>query len=340
MKKKRVTLQDVANDTGLSLAAVSYVLNGKEGVSEERRKIVMEAVRRLGYVSNYAARSLAMKSSKLIGVCSPQTEQGNKLMFDNPFYSELMNNIEFECRKQGYHVIISGTDADESYMNLAYKRSLDGMIIIGSYSQEFYSELKNSHVPVVLIDTYFDNDDFDNVRINDEMGGYKSTKYLIENGHRKIAFASGEIVGSGVTQRRFKGYKRALEQYKIDFNEKYVLSGNVSFESGREQAKKVIDEKIDVTAIMCTADILAVGVVKQLTEMKIEIPSEISVIGFDDLHIARYTSPSITTISQNIGLKGKVAVEMIMDQINNKGKPGKTIVLPTEIVERKSVKQI
>jgi LacI family transcriptional regulator len=281
-----------------------------------------------------------MKSSKLIGVCSPQTEQGNKLMFDNPFYSELMNNIEFECRKQGYHVIISGTDADESYMNLAYKRSLDGMIIIGSYSEEFYSELRGSNVPVVLIDTYFDNDVFDNVRIDDELGGYKSTKYLIENGHKKIAFASGAIVGSGVTQRRFQGYKRALEEYDIEYDERYVLAGNVSFESGREQARKVVDEKIDVTAIMCTADIVAVGVVKQLTEMGVKIPDDISVVGFDDLHIARYTSPSITTVSQNIGMKGRVAVDMIMDQINNKEKPGKTIVLPTEIVERKSVKRI
>lgn len=338
--KKRVTMQDIANETGLSSAAVSYVLNGKEGVSEQRRKLVMDAVKKLGYVSNYAARSLAMNSSKLIGVCSPQTEQENRLMFDNPFYSELMNNIEYECRLKGYHVIISGNDVDESYMNLAQKRSLDGIIIIGSYSQEFYEEFQNSNFPVVLVDTYFDSDEFCNVRINDELGGYIATKHLLEHGHKNIAFVSGTITDCGVTQRRFEGYKRALGEFGIEYRSDYVYPGNVSFESGREQAKKIITENKDITAIMCTADVIAVGVSKQLSDMGIEIPDDISIIGFDNLKISKYTSPSITTVSQNIEEKGKVAVEMILSQIESDKIIGKTVVLPVEIVERKSVKRI
>jgi len=333
-------MQDVANEANLSLAAVSYVLNGKEGVSEERRKVVMAAVKKLGYVSNYAARSLAMNSSKLIGVCSPQTEPGNRLMFDNPFYSELVNNIEFECRKQGYHIIISGTDADESYINLAHKRSLDGIIIVGTYSEAFYKELKDSNVPVVLIDTYFEDDDFCNVRIDDEESGYKSTKYLLDKGHRNIGFVSGMIIGCGVTQRRFSGYKRALSEYGIKPTDERILAGNVSFEFGRQQAKKIVEEKIDITAVMCTADILAVGVIKQFTEMGLKVPEDVSVIGFDNLRVSKYTTPSITTVSQNIEQKGKIAVEMILDLIENEDKKGDTLVLPTKIIERKSVKQL
>lgn len=338
--KKRVTMQDIANETGLSLAAVSYVLNGKEGVSEERRALVMDTVKKLGYVSNYAARSLAMNSSKLIGVCSPQTEAGNKLMFDNPFYSELMNNIEYECRQRGYHVIISGTDIDESYMNLAQKRSLDGIIIIGSYSEEFYKEFQNSNFPVVLIDTYFDSNEFNNVRIDDEEGGYIAAKYLLEHGHKKIAFVSGQITDCGVTQRRFEGYKRALKEFNIAFDENNVYPSSVSFESGRQQAKVIAEQNKDITAIMCTADVIAVGASKQLSDMGVKIPDEISIIGFDNLKISKYTSPSITTVSQNIEEKGKIAVEMILNQIENDGEMGKTYVLPVKIVERKSVKKI
>lgn len=338
--KKRVTMQDIANETGLSTASVSYVLNGKEGVSEERRKLVMDAVKKLGYVSNYAARSLAMNSSKLIGVCSPQTEQKNKLMFDNPFYSELMNNIEFECRQRGYHVIISGTDIDESYMNLAQKRSLDGIIIIGSYSEGFYKDFQNSNFPVVLVDTYFDSNEFSNVRIDDEQGGYISAKYLLEHGHKNIAFVSGMITDCGVTQRRFEGYKRALSEFGVAFDEKNVYSGNVSFESGREQAKSIAESNSDITAIMCTADVIAVGASKQLSDMGVRIPDEISIIGFDNLKISKYTSPSITTVSQNIEEKGKIAVEMILSQIENDEETGNTVVLPVEIVERKSVKKL
>ncbi len=338
--KKRVTMQDIANETGLSTAAVSYVLNDKEGVSEERRKLVMDAVKKLGYVSNYAARSLAMNSSKLIGVCSPQTEEGNRLMFDNPFYSELMNNIEFECRQRGYHVIISGTDIDESYMNLAQKRSLDGIIIIGSYSQEFYKEFQDSNFPVVLIDTYFDSDEFNNVRIDDEEGGYISAKYLLEHGHKNIAFVSGKIADCGVTQRRFEGYKRALNEYGVKFDESNIYAGTVSFESGREQAKKIAEGNKGITAIMCTADVIAVGASKQLSDMGVKIPDEISIIGFDNLKISKYTSPSITTVSQNIEEKGRMAVEMILNQIENDERFGKTLVLPVNIVERKSVKRL
>lgn len=338
--KKRVTMQDIANETGLSSASVSYVLNGKEGVSEQRRKLVMDAVKKLGYVSNYAARSLAMNSSKLIGVCSPQTEEENRLMFDNPFYSELMNNIEYECRLRGYHVIISGSDVDESYMNLAQKRSLDGIIIIGSYSQEFYKEFQNSNFPVVLVDTYFDSDEFSNVRINDEEGGYIATKYLLKYGHKNVAFVSGTITDCGVTQRRFEGYKRALSEFNIEFNSDYVYPSSVSFESGREQAKKIITKNKDITAIMCTADVIAVGVSKQLSDMGVKIPDDISIIGFDNLKISKYTSPSITTVSQNIEEKGKVAVEMILSQIEKDEKIGKTVVLPVEIIERKSVKRL
>jgi len=338
--KKRVTMQDIANETGLSLAAVSYVLNGKEGVSEERRKLVMDTVKKLGYVSNYAARSLAMNSSKLIGVCSPQTEVGNKLMFDNPFYSELMNNIEFECRQKGYHIIISGTDADESYMNLAQKRSLDGIIIIGSYSEEFYKEFHNSNVPVVLIDTYFDSDEFCNVRINDEEGGYIAAKYLLDRGHRNIAFVSGTIIDCGVTQRRFDGYKKALDEYSIDLDDNNIYSSNVSFQAGREQAKRIYCENKNITAIMCTADVIAVGASKQLSDMGVKIPDEISIMGFDNLKISKYTSPSITTVSQNIEEKGKIAVEMILKQINGEEGIDKTVTLPVEIVERKSVKRL
>ena len=116
---KRITIKDVAEDTGLSIAAVSYVLNDKDGVRPETRELVLSAVERLGYVPNYTARGLASHKSRLIGVCSPQTEPGSKLMFDNPFYSKLFSSIEYECRQEGYHVIVSGTDADESFLKLA-----------------------------------------------------------------------------------------------------------------------------------------------------------------------------------------------------------------------------
>lgn len=335
--KKRVTIKEIAKETGLSIASVSYVLNGKEGVGPETREIVMEAVSRLGYVPSYTARGLASSHSNLIGVCSPQTEPGSRLMFDNPFYSRLFSSIEYECRINGYHVIISGTDADESFLKLAQQRGLDGMIIIGSYSKEFYSELKKAGIPIVLIDTYQNPEEFHEVKIDDERGGFMATRYLIDNGHKNIAFISGALIECGVTQLRYNGYKQALLKSGISLDERFVYPGTVSFESGMNNAKKVVRQTPEVTAIFCTADIIGVGVIKSLIEMGVKVPDDISVIGFDNLNISEYTSPSLTTVSQDIELKGKAAVDIIIKEINDKINTPQHRVLPLEIIERQSV---
>jgi LacI family transcriptional regulator len=336
----RITIKDIAKETGLSIAAVSYVLNNKEGVGAETRELVMEAVERLGYIPNYTARGLASRRSHLIGICSPQTEPGSRLMFDNPFYSKLFSSIEYECRIRGYHVIISGTDADESFLKLAQQRSLDGMIIIGSYSKGFYSELKKANIPIVLVDTYQNPERFHEVRIDDKLGGYMATKYLIDKGHKKIAFISGALREKGVTQLRFDGYRNALRESGITFEEKLVFPGIVSFQSGVDNAKEVVTNTEGVTAVFCTADIIAMGAIKKVLEMGMKVPDDISIMGFDNLNISEYTSPSITTVSQDIELKGKAAVEIILGEINGEVTEPQCTILPLEIIERQSTKQI
>ncbi len=338
--KKRATIKDLAKETGLSIATISYVLNGKEGVGIETRNVVMKAVKKLGYIPNYAARGLVCNFSKLIGVCNPQTEPGSRLMFENPFYSELLSSIEYECRKHGYHVIISGTDADESYLKLARQRSLDGMIIIGTYSEKFYREIGRTNIPIVLIDTYLESSEFYNVRIDDRMGGYIATKHLLDKGHRNIAFVSGALRKCGVTQLRFDGYNDALTEYGIKLQKKFVFLGIVSFQAGVEHAENVVKQASEVTAIFCTADIIAIGAMKKLSEMGIKVPDDISVMGFDNLDISKYSSTAITTVEQDIHLKGSTAVELILKDISGEISTPQCRILPISIVERQSVKQL
>lgn len=335
-----VTIKDIAKETGLSIAAVSYVLNNKDGVGTETREIVMKAVERLGYVPNYSARGLASRRSHLIGICSPQTEPGSRLMFDNPFYSKLFSSIEYECRIKGYHVIISGTDADENFLKLARQRSLDGMIIIGSYSKKFYSDLKKANIPIVLVDTYQNPEGFHEVRIDDRYGGYMGTKYLIDKGHRQIAFISGALRESGVTQLRFDGYRHALKESGIPFNKSIVFPGVVSFQTGVDNAKEAITKNKSITAMFCTADIIAMGAMKKVLDMGLKVPHDISIMGFDNLSISEYTSPAITTVGQNIELKGKAAVEIILSEIEGEISEPQYTILPLEIIERQSTRQL
>ena len=150
----RATLKDVAQLAGVSAATVSYALSGKRTISEETKQRINDAIAQLDYVPDLNARGLSMRDSKLIGVVVPQTEPGDRLMFQNSFYSEVLGSIEYFARQQGYHILISATDANESYLTLAKQRNLDGIIVIGMYPDEFYQEMKKTQIPIVLIDSY------------------------------------------------------------------------------------------------------------------------------------------------------------------------------------------
>jgi len=334
------TIRDVAREANVSVATISYVLNGKENISEETRTRVYEAMKKLNYIPNLSARGLVNKTSNLIGVVIPQTEPGSKLLFNNNFYSEIVGSIEYYARLEGYHVIISATDADESYFNLARKRNLDGIIIIGVYPDQFFYDIKKTQIPIVLVDSYFQDHYFHSIQINDQYGGYIAAKHLLEKGHRKIGIFTGCIKESGVVKKRFDGYTDALKEYGLPVNPDYIFEGTVDFDSGLKLVDEMAKRKTDITAIFCTADILAIGAMKGLHNKGIKIPDEISIIGFDDLVISQYVSPSLTTVHQNISKKGEEAVRLLFNSINGT-QPGKQeIILPISIVERDSVKQL
>lgn len=338
---KRATLKDVADLAGVSKATVSYVLNDtKKTITPETREKVQKAIEKLGYIPNIGAASLSNNCSKLIGVVIPQTEPGSELMFRNSFYSEILSAIEFEARKRGYHIIISATDVNESYMKLVIERNLDGVIVIGMYPDEFYQQFKKIEVPVVLIDSYCTDKYFHNIRIDDELGGYLVTKHAIEKGHKKIGFLTGQIHENGVILKRLDGYKKALQEAGIKFDKTRVYEGNVDFETGRVMAQKIVREKADITCLVTTADVLAIGAIKGFHEMKKEVPKEYSVIGFDDLEFSRFVSPGLTTVRQDIVKKGTIAMEILFENIRDKELPSKDIVLPFTLIERDSVKKL
>lgn len=264
MATKRVTMKDVAKEAGVTTAAVSYALSGKRPISEETRQRVEQAIKHLGYTPNMAAHTLSSstKDSKLIGVVVPQTEDGSRLMFQNQFYSEILGSIELCARQKGYHVIISATDANDSYLTLAKERNLDGIIVIGMYPDSFYQQMKKSQLPIVLIDSYCNDHYYHNVRIDDAYGSYLATKHVLDCGHRDIAFFSGRIKENGVMKKRLAGYRDALAEYKIPFQEALVYEGNIDYKDGIASAQRLMDAGLPATAVVAAADILAIGAAK------------------------------------------------------------------------------
>lgn len=338
--KARYTIRDVAALAGVSNATVSYVLSGKKKISEETRQRVLKVIDEIGFVPDLNARGLSGKDTKLIGIVIPQTEPGSKLMFHNTFYSQLLGSIEFATRRRGYHVIISATDMTQDYLNLIQERNLAGVIIVGTYESQFWNQLKELEVPVVLVDSYCKNDWFHAIRIDDEYACFYATDYVIRKGHTKVAFASGSIIEDGVMQKRFAGYRRALEKNGIKYSEKLVFDNIVAYESGVDIASRIVRAEQGITAVVATADILAIGLISGFYHLGISVPDDISIIGFDGLEETKYTIPGLTTMQQPISQKGELAVDILIDNIENPQMKRIDEILKVELIERGSVKDI
>jgi LacI family transcriptional regulator len=328
----------VAREAGVSTTTVSYVLNRKpsQTISAETTERIWQAVRTLNYVPNLNARSLTSQRTNLIGVVIPQTEPGKEFMFANPFYGELLSSIEYTARRNGYHLLLSGPATDQSYINIARNRSVDGIIIVGSYLSRSLNELHELAVPVVLVDTYVKDPVFHTIGIDDQLGGRIATSYLLEKGHRDIAFVSGSVSEQGVTRKRFMGYMDALNEFGLKMNEKNLYLGTVSFDFALTVADEMRQRGNRETAAFVTADILGMGLIKGLCRLGKRVPDDLSVVGFDDLDLARMSDPSLTTVHQDIAAKGRNAVQVILDAVEGRTEKQERI-LPIRLIERDSV---
>ncbi|RKP53107.1 LacI family transcriptional regulator [Cohnella endophytica] len=340
---KRITIRDVSERAGVSTAAVSYVLNGREGkVSSETVAKVRKAVEDLNYIPDFSARSLANNKSKLIGVVIPQTEDRKQLLLQNPFYSELICGIEARLRQSGFHMILSGVEKGEGYLDTSMQRNLDGAIITGIYQESFYEDLKKVRMPIVLVDSYVYDSHFHVVGIDDELGGYLATRHFIENGHTNIALVTGLIRKDGVVEKRFLGYKRALKEAGLFYNPDHVFEHSVTYEYGQEAARLIATKYPEITAVFATSDLMAMGVMQGVRDEGKEVPEHISVIGFDDISVARMCTPPLTTIKQDAIAKGIMAAERLLAAIENPDAEHSEnlMVMPLSLIERNTVRKL
>ncbi len=337
----KVTIKDIAKQANVSATTVSNVVNGRsKKVSKTTIDLINKVIEDLNYVPDYSARSLVSKRSRMIGVIIPQTEEQTQFLLENPFYSEIVSGIESKLREHGYYMMLTGVDKDTTYLDVLSNWNLDAVILLGIYKDGLYEQLKKIKVPVLLIDSYIDDEFFFHLHIDDEKGGYMATKYLLDAGHKNIALVTGELNENGVAYKRLMGYKRALSEYDIPFDESRIISDSVSYECGINASTKLI-EMDDITAVFCTADLIATGVITGLHNKDVKVPDDISVIGFDNLSISKMSYPALTTINQNIFKKGKRATETILE-ILDKGilNVQKKQLMDIEIMERDSVKRI
>ena len=201
--------------------------------------------------------------------------------------------------------------------------------------------MKESRIPIVLIDSYCNDHYYHNVRIDDAYGSYLATKYILDCGHRAVAFFSGRIKENGVMKNaNITIEAKWTAEYELPFREKLVFEGNIDYKDGIASAQRLMDAGLPATAVVAAADILAIGAAKAFYERGVKVPDEISLMGFDDLEIAQYMTPGLTTVKQQISAKGEKAVELLIRNINEPELTKQELILPVSLVERGSVRKI
>ncbi len=329
------TIKDIAKITGVSCTTVSNVIHGKAGrVSAETIEKIEKAIEELSYVPNMTARSLVSNSSNVIGMINHIVTPSN--IMEDPFQSYFTGAIEQTLRENGYYLMLRTVETSEELLAFLRNWKVDGLFFTGIFKDQFFDVLSTLTIPIVLIDSYVHHPNFCNVGLDDFKGSYTATKHLISHGHRRIAFASPSIRDGGVLQERFYGYKAALVESAIPFDNHLVLEHEMDIASCINLSHELM--KIpDVTGLVVTADIMAAGIISGLRQKGVHVPDDISVVGFDDISLCRMITPTLTTIHQDIHLKGKLAVDFMLQRLEGKVPEKSEIILPTYLVERESV---
>ncbi len=339
----KVTMKDVAKYAGVSVATVSNVLNNIDNKSNEvTRQKVLKAVKDLNYQMDMTARSLSMGKSKLLGIFLPEVfymDRPSSVLKDNPFFSEIVSGIEYEARMHDYDILITCVKSDAHVKELIHKRMLDGIALLGMHDEDFWNSLRNTSIPVVLIDSYcYDKYGFCNVGTDDEQGAYLATKHLIALNHKNIALVTGNSKESEVNHRRYLGFKRAISESGLNEEMCPIIEEDLNFKGGIMAGHKLMNYN-HVTATFVVADIMALGIIKLMNQIGRTVPKDLSIIGFDDLNICNYSFPGLTTIKQDIYRKGIEVARLLINKINDK-EVDTGVVLPVELVLRETTSAI
>ncbi|HSV31143.1 MAG TPA: LacI family DNA-binding transcriptional regulator [Atribacteraceae bacterium] len=333
--KKNLTIQDIAQEAGVSKSTVSRILNNSSNVSPQTRERVSAIILKRRYRPNFFARGLSGLKAGVIGVVVTD--------ITNPFYALLVKGIEDVCRNYRYSVFLCNTDGREeeerAQLESLTQRGVDGVILASTMlDDQSMRDFQEKGLQLVLLARLpQDPRPYEYVVTDNVMGGHLATKHLLSLGHRRIAFLSGPWLASP-SHDRFAGYRRALEEALIAVDERWVLRGDFKMESGSRAVQLFLQlPPPRPTALFAANDAMAMGVLESLAELGVKVPEELSVIGFDDTPLGGLHCVQLTTISQSIAEQGALSARMLVERItqSKKSEP-RHVVLPPKLIIRKT----
>jgi len=338
-RSDRPRIADVAREAGVSKTAVSFAFNSPGRLAAETAVRIRKVADNLGYRPHPVARMLTQRETMTLGVLTPQALS---VIFSNPFFSLFSEGVAHAAEELGYELhFISPLHGS---LALAVGRAtVDGVVAIGlSGDHPEVGGIQSAGLPMVLVDAD-DLPGYNSVVVDDEAGARAAAQHLIELGHRRVLIiavdgpesARGRPGRRGVTERRLRGYRTALRAAGADLPPDHVVAGTASIEGGAAAFARAWAAGIRPTAVLAMSDAMAIGAVRAAREQGLQVPAELSVVGFDDIDLAPYLDPPLTTVRQPIREKGSTAVRLLVEAMAHRARP-QHVSLETRLVVRSS----
>ncbi|MBW5447782.1 substrate-binding domain-containing protein [Cohnella sp. CFH 77786] len=328
----KATIYDIAKEAGVSITTVSQVINGKGKISEERRKEIFRIMERLHYQPSVIAAALTGKKTYTLGLIVPD--------ISNPFFAEMARAVEDQGHRSGYSLMICSTDNKDdrvqSYLTLMRKKRVDGIIIgTGMDDERMLNPLVEAGIPIVLIAREMPSQAVHTVIVDDGVGGGLVARHLLEQGHRRMAILAEHPKVSS-SRNRIIGFKQAVDEAGMILENNGIRYCDYTVEDGKRKALELLGEAVRPTALFCCNDLLAIGALQAAKELDIRVPDQLSVVGFDNTILASVTDPPLTTVAQPIERMGKIAVDLLMQELTDPSVIKQRIVLRPDLVVRHS----
>ena len=336
MEKQSVTIYTVAREARVSMATVSRVVNGNPNVKPETRQKVLDVIKQLNYRPNAVARGLASKKTTTDGVVIPN--------ITDPYFAELALGIDDVASMYKYNIILTNSDSDDEKI-LKVVRSLlakqvDGLIFMGhDVSDDLRNEFESTNTPVVVAGSVVNDDALPSVRINYQAAAKEATEFLLKHGDQQVAYITGPLRYSINGEDRLNGYKEALANNNVPFNESLVIETDGSYQAGYAKAQEVIEKGLKATYV--TDDSLAAGLLNGLTDAGISVPDDFELISSNDTNYTKVVRPTITSITQPLYDLGAISMRLLTKLMDgdDSNDDEKNVILDHGFVERQSTRK-
>lgn len=331
------TIKDVAKLAEVSTATVSRVINSPERVNPKTQESVYRAMEICRYKYNALARGFATKRSHTIGLIVPT--------ITNPVFSESVRGVQDFASEKGYHVILGNSDyqyeQESMLIDVFLERQVDGLIITSTdLKGNALKNLLNDEFPFVLLYSSVKSGPMSCIGIDNFSGGYLAVKHLVDLNHRRIGMLAGKFHFSDRSFHRWNGYKKCLKDHQIFFDSNLLVQTRYGLMEGQEGFKRLFLKGNQPTAVFCSNDMLAIGAMEGARQLGLRIPQDVSIIGFDDMQISSFISPSLSTIIQPTYEMGRLGAEVLLNRIDNKFQRPVHKFLDIKLVSRESTSKI